>query len=318
MTIPIIIDTDPGIDDALAIMLAAASPEVEILGMTAVAGNTGLEHTAPNTTALADLLGIDCPIGAGAAAPLWRRDTVPDSRVHGENGFGGYELPASNREIEPAIELLRRLVDESPDPVTLVPIGPLTNIALFMATYPDTARKVEHIVIMGGGTNDHVGNATPVAEFNIYFDPDAAARVFDFGVPITMVGLNVTHKALVGRRDLTPLFESGGPVADMVSSILGGYGEHAYSGQEGDDAAAQHDSLALAAVFRPDLLTTQHRYVDVENVGRLTAGMTVVDFRGRTGREPNCHVAVDVDADGFRALLVERLTTIDGALGKRS
>ncbi len=314
MALPIIIDTDPGIDDALAIMLAAASPEVDILGITAVAGNTGLEHTAPNAAALADLLRLNCPIGAGAARPLWRRDTQPASHVHGVDGFRGYHLPRSAREIEPAIELLRRLVEESAEPVTLVPIGPLTNIALFMATYPDTARTVGHIVIMGGGTNDHVGNATPVAEFNIYFDPDAAARVFDFGVPITMVGLNVTNKALIGSRHLAPLFESGGPVADMVSAILLPYGDHADSAREGDDAAAQHDSLALAAAFRPDLLTTEHLYVDVENVGRLTSGMTVVDFRGRTGKAPNCHVAVDVDVEAFTSLLVTRLTKLDSEL----
>lgn len=314
MATPIIIDTDPGIDDALAIMLAAASPEVDILGITAVAGNTALEHTARNAAALADLLRLSCPVGAGAAQPLWRRDTQPASHVHGVDGFRGYQLPRSTREMEPAIELLRRLVEESTDPVTLVPIGPLTNIALFMATFPETARNVENIILMGGGTNEHVGNATPVAEFNIYFDPDAAAKVFDFGVPITMVGLNVTNKALVGTRHLAPLYESGGPIADMVSAILSPYGQHADSAREGDDAAAQHDSLAVAAAIRPGLLTTAHLYVDVENVGRLTSGMTVVDFRGRTGQAPNCHVAVDVDVEAFRSLLVSRLTKLDSDL----
>lgn len=311
----IIIDTDPGIDDALAIMLAAASPEVDIIGITAVAGNTGLEHTARNAAALADLLGLTCPVGAGAAAPLWRRDTEPATHVHGDDGLRGYQLPTSTREIEPAIELLRRLVDESTEPVTLVPIGPLTNVALFMATYPETARKVEHIVLMGGGTGEHLGNATPAAEFNIYFDPDAAARVFDFGVPITTVGLNVTNRALVTLRDFTPLVESGGPLSDMVSAIMLPYIEHAASGGEVDDAAAaQHDSLAVAAVIQPDLLRTEHLHVDVENVGRLTSGMTVVDHHSVTGKEPNCHVAVDVDVEAFTALLVSRLTQLDSTL----
>ena len=315
MARPIIIDTDPGIDDTLAIMLAAASPEVDIIGITAVAGNTGLEHTARNAAGLADLLGLTCPVGAGAAAPLWRRDTEPATHVHGDDGLRGYQLPTSTREIEPAIELLRRLVDESAEPVTLVPIGPLTNIALFMATYPETARKVEHIVLMGGGNGEHLGNATPAAEFNIYFDPDAAARVYDFGVPITMVGLNVTNRALTAVRDFAPLVESGGPVADMVSAIMLPYIEHTDAGGERADAvAAQHDSLALAAVIRPDLLRTEHLYVDVENVGRLTSGMTVVDVNGVTGNEPNCHVAVDVDVEAFVALLVERLTQLDGTL----
>lgn len=311
----IIIDTDPGIDDALAIMLAAASPEVDIIGITAVAGNTGLEHTTRNAAGLADLVGLTCPIGSGAAAPLWRRDTEPATHVHGDDGLRGYLLPPSTRQVEPAIELLRRLVDESTEPVTLVPIGPLTNIALFMATYPEAARKVEHIVLMGGGTGEHLGNATPAAEFNIYFDPDAAAKVFEFGVPITMVGLNVTNRALVASRDFASLVESGGPIADIVSSIMLPYITHANSGGDGDEAAvAQHDPLALAAVIQPDLLKTEHLYVDVENVGRLTSGMTVVDHDSVTGNKPNCHVAVDVDVKGFKTLLVNRLTELDRTL----
>lgn len=314
MTKNIIIDTDPGIDDALAIMLAAASPEVRILGMTAVAGNTGLEYTAPNLAKIADLVGLDVPLGRGAARPLWRRDTVPDAGVHGSDGLGGYQLPPSQRRLEPAIPLLARLVEESDQPVTIVAVGPLTNIALFINEYPETARKVERIVIMGGGAREVLGNATPTAEFNIYFDPDAAAAMFDFGVPITMIGLDVTHQALVGSAHLAGLYASGGPIAAMVKGILGHYGEHAYSGRDIDDAAAQHDSLAVAAAFLPDIVTTEHLYVDVENVGRLTSGMTVVDFAGRTGLQPNCDVALGVDADRFISLLVDRLTALDATL----
>ena len=152
MVRPIIIDTDPGIDDALAIMLAAASPEVEILGITAVAGNVGLEHTSRNAAALADLLRLDCPVGRGASGPLWRRDRNSASEVHGDNGFGGYELPSSSRVLEPALPLLVRLIESSAEPVTVVAIGPMTNIALLINEYPETARKVERFVIMGGGT----------------------------------------------------------------------------------------------------------------------------------------------------------------------
>lgn len=311
MTLPIIIDTDPGIDDALAIMLAAASPQADIRGIIAVAGNTGLEHTAPNAAALADLLQLDCPVGKGASMPLWRRDTTPDVNVHGVDGLGGYRLPVSPRKLHAGVPLMARLVAESREPVTIVAVGPLTNIALFINEYPDLARRVERIVIMGGGTREVLGNATPTAEFNIYFDPDAAARVFSFGIPITMVGLNVTHKALVGSRHLAPLYASGGPIAAMVEGILGHYGEHAYSGSGKDDAAAQHDSLALAAALWPDLLSTQHLYVDVENTGRLTSGMTVVDFTGRTGKAPNCDVALDVDVDRFIDLLVKGLVRLD-------
>lgn len=311
---PIIIDTDPGIDDAAAIMLAAASPEVKILGITAVAGNTGLEHTAPNAAALADLCRLDCPVGFGASGPLWRRDTRPDGKVHGADGLGGYRLPKSDRELEPAIGLLRRLIENSPDPVTLVAIGPLTNVALLMIEFPDVARRLERIVLMGGGTGPVLGNSTPAAEFNIYYDPDAGAQVFGFGVPLTMVGLNVTHEALVGSSDLAPLYASGGPVAQLVKATQDYYGELNYSGKPGSDALAQHDSLAMARVIKPELLTTVHRFVDVENVGRLTSGMTVVDHRGRTGNEPNCDVAMEVDADGFVDLLVGRLTELDESL----
>lgn len=314
MPTPIIIDTDPGIDDAVAIMLAAVSPEVEVIGITAVAGNTGLEYTAPNAAALADLCQLDCPVGIGAASPLWRRDTVPDGDVHGADGLGGYVLPASQRTLEPAVELMHRLISESDRPVTLVPIGPLTNVAMLMIQFPETAKKIERIVLMGGGAFGDLGNATPAAEFNIYFDPDAAAKVFDFGVPITMVGLNVTHKAVIGSADLASLYESGGPIATMVRSMLNYYGELGYSGTEGSDAVAQHDSLAMAAVIKPELLTTSHRHVDVENVGRITAGMTLVDTRRRPGKEPNCDVAVDVDTAGFAELLASRLTELDERL----
>lgn len=314
----IIIDTDPGIDDALAIMLAAASPEVRILGMTAVAGNTGLEHTAPNLAKIADLLGLDVPLGRGAIRPLWRRDTVPDANVHGADGLGGYALPDSQRTLEPAVPLLARLVEESDQPVTIVAIGPVTNIALFINEYPETARKVERIVIMGGGARDVLGNATPTAEFNIYYDPDAAAAMFDFGVPITMIGLDVTHKALVGSDHLAGLYASGGPIAIMVEAITGHYGEAAYSGNDLDDAVAQHDSLAIAAAFLPDIVTTEHLFVDVENVGRLTSGMTVVDFAGRTGNAPNCDVALDVDTERFVTLLADRLTQLDATLKERA
>lgn len=303
---PIIIDTDPGIDDALAIMLAAASPEIRILGISTVGGNVGLDRTAANAAALADLLHLECPIGRGASSPLWRQDSQSATAVHGVNGFGGYELPVSSRVFEPAIPMLARLIEESADPVTVVAIGPLTNIALLINEYPHTARKVERFIIMGGGALGDLGNATPAAEFNIYYDPDAAARVFAFGVPITMVGLNATHRARVGEAHLPRLFTSGGPIADMVTHLLGAYQEPG----AGDEGTAQHDSLAMAAVIDPAVIDTKLLPVEVENVGRLTAGMTVVDFRPDAGMG-NCDVALEVDLDRFRHLLDTRLSALD-------
>src|SRR6218665_420141 len=267
---PIIIDTDPRIDDPLPIMLAAASPEVKILGIVAVAGNVGLEHTAANAASLADLLRLTCPVGRGASGPLWRRDTSSATEVHGTNGRGGYQLPTSKRPLEAGIPLCARLIETSPEPVTVVAIGPLTNIALLINQHPETARKVERFVIMGGGTLDVLGNTTPAAEFNIYYDPDAAACLFNFGVPITMVGLNATHHTLLRSSHLPhllpplpPVLTSappprllapGGRVAKMVAHLIASY----HKTPQPSDESAQHDSLALAAVVDPSILTTSH------------------------------------------------------------
>ena len=315
MTTPIIIDTDPGIDDALAIMLAAASPEVKILAITAVAGNVGLETTSRNALGLAELLRLDCPVGKGASGPLWRRDRNSAEAVHGDNGLGGYSLKPSTRKAEPALPLMARLVEESDEPVTIVAIGPLTNVALFVNEYPDTARKVKRLVIMGGGTQSDLGNATASAEFNIYYDPDAAARVFDFGIPITMVGLNVTHRALLGRQHVPDLFASGGVIAEIVGHVLDEY----LANRDDGGGMAQHDPLAMAAAIDPEVITTRLLPVDVENTGRLTSGMTVVDYRswhgeGGAPRVPNCDVALEVDVDRFRALMNSRLASLDATL----
>lgn len=306
----IIIDTDPGIDDALALALAAGSPaELNILGITAVAGNVPLSRTAPNAAGLADFLSIDCPVGKGASGPLWRRDTVPATAVHGGDGLGGFALPQSVRPLEPALPLMVRLILESPEPVTVVGIGPLTNIASLIIHYPEVASQVERFVLMAGGTGTSTGNVTAAAEFNVYYDPDAAARVFDFGVPITMVGLNVTERALVGWHHLSGLEESGGPVAKLVQQLMGSYRSRATG-----DGMAQHDSLALASLIDPLIVTTEPRHVDVENTGRLTAGMTLVDWRRTSRAETNCDVAVDLNLEAFRHLLDDRLTALDQSL----
>lgn len=309
MAIPIIIDTDPGIDDAVAIMLAAASPEVRILGLTAVAGNVGLDHTSANAAALADLLGLACPVGRGAVGPLRRRDIERATAVHGENGLGGFELPPSSRPLEPALPLLARLIEESDDPVTIVALGPLTNIAGLVTFYPETVKRIERLVFMGGGTGVHLGNATVAAEFNMYADPDAAAHVFASSIPLTMVGLNVTNTALVGPAHLPSLMGSDGDVARITRHLL-----TTYRSNVEDGGTAQHDSVAVAAVIDPELIATTSWHVDVETNGRLTSGMTVVDRDGTLGRPPNCDVAVDLDVVAFRALLDERLAALDRSL----
>nr|WP_256448946.1 nucleoside hydrolase [Leucobacter chinensis] len=306
---PIIIDTDPGIDDAVAIFLAAASPEVDLLGIISVAGNVGLKHTSGNAAALADLLQLNIPLGKGADGPLWRRDTKPADHVHGANGLGGYALPQSDRVAEPGLELMARLIEESEEPVTLIAIGPLTNVAGLITFYPETARKLERIVLMGGGTLEHMGNVTPAAEFNIYYDPDAAARVFDSGLPITMVGLNVTNTALVGPSHLPGLAGSDGKVADITRHLLS-----TYRSKVEDNGTAQHDSVAVASVIDPTLIETKLLHVDIDNTGRLTAGQTVVDHEGGSGMTPNIDVALSIDLERFRSLLDTRLTALDTRL----
>lgn len=312
MAIPIIIDTDPGIDDAVALFLATASPEVDVLGIISVAGNVGIDHTSANAAALADLLCLDIPVGRGACGPLWRSDTQPADDVHGANGLGGFELPASSRPLLPGLELMAQLIRDSERPVTLVAIGPLTNIAGLVTFYPELVSNIERLVFMGGGTQGHMGNVTASAEFNMYFDPDAAARVLAAGIPTTMVGLNVTEQALVGLTHLPDLATASGAVADITRHLL-----TSYRSRVEDDGTAQHDSAAVAAVVDPSLFTTEKYFVDVDNTGRLTAGQTVVDFEGKTGSQPNVDVALSIDVTRFRAMLNERLSRLNTHLSTK-
>ncbi|WP_164737267.1 nucleoside hydrolase [Georgenia sp. SYP-B2076] len=315
MTTPVIIDTDPGIDDALAIMLAFASPELDVLGLTTVGGNTGLAHTTENALRLLHLIDRDdIPVAAGADVPLVRRDSRPDPGVHGEEGLGGIRLEPAPRSVDSrsAVELLVDLIEESADPVTLIALGPLTNVAVLVAAFPRTAAKLDRIVLMGGGARV-LGNMTPTAEFNIWYDPDAASRVFAAGIPITMVGLDVTHQALTSPGDWEPL-RGGGRIADVVLQTVDFYTDY-HLQRYGTTSTAQHDSLAVAAVIDPRLVRTTPHFVDVECAGELTRGMTVVDLDSILGAEPNADVALEVDAAAFNRLLVDRLAALDDGRG---
>jgi pyrimidine-specific ribonucleoside hydrolase len=314
--IPVIIDTDPGIDDAIAIALACASPEIELLGVTTVGGNTGIENTTGNALRLLHLFGRDdVPVAAGAARALAFEADLGDPSIHGQGGLGGVQLALPDRSADPrgALALLTELVESHPEPITLIAIGPLTNVALFAATRPDLYAKLDRLVIMGGGV--HItGNHTPTGEFNIWFDPEAAARVFAAGVEITMVGLDVTHKAMFAGTDWAPLRTAdAGPVAKAVAGMIDFYGTF-YLAQNGSDATAQHDSLAVAAALAPDLIRTEHCWVGVETAGNLTRGMTVADLLGVWGHTPNTHVALDVDVPAFIDLLVGRIAELDARL----
>jgi inosine-uridine nucleoside N-ribohydrolase len=305
--VKIVLDCDPGHDDAIALLLALASPEVELLGVTTVHGNQTLEKTSANALKVLEFVGrTDVPVAAGAERPL-RREPFVAAYVHGESGLDGPSLPPPSRApIERhAVDFLAETVLGSPEPVTLVPTGPLTNIGLFLARHPEAAARVHRIVLMGGAIGE--GNVTPAAEFNIWCDPEAADRVFSSGLDVTMVGLDVTHKALVGPAHAEKLRASG-RVGGMVAELLDFYGRF-HRETYGWDGSPIHDAVALAHAFRPGLVETRRTGVRVDCDGELGRGRTNVDLRGRMGWEPNADVAVDIDADGFVALLLERIAS---------
>jgi inosine-uridine nucleoside N-ribohydrolase len=307
MPTPVILDCDPGHDDAIALLLALASPEVELLAVTTVAGNSTLERTTANALRVLDLAGrADIPVAAGADVPLVRPRVIAD-HVHGASGLDGPALPPPSREPSPlhAVELLAETLLAAPRPVTLVPTGPLTNVALLLAQHPEAAARIERVVLMGGAIGE--GNVTPAAEFNIWFDPEAAARVFASGLDVTMVGLDVTHKALLtperGER-----LRVAGTVGRFVAELLDFFSRY-HRDTYGWSGAPIHDAVAMAHVLRPDLLTTLHRNVEIDCASELCRGRTVVDRWARSGRPANAHVAVEIDAEAFLVLLEERLSS---------
>ena len=308
MAVPLLIDCDPGHDDAMALLLALASPEVELLGVSAVAGNQTLERTTANALRVLEFVDRgDIPVAAGAPRPLVRELHVA-ADVHGETGLDGPDLPPPSVAPVPehAVEFLARRLRHAPAPVTLVPIGPLTNIALLLAEHPEAAERIERIVLMGGAIG--LGNVTPAAEFNVWVDPEAAARVLHSGLDVTIVGLDVTHKALLGA-DRVERLRASGRTGTMVAELHAFYSAF-HLRVYGDPATPVHDAMAVAHVIRPGLVTTEHRNVEIDCASELCRGRTVVDLLRKTGRPPNAHVATDVDADGFLDLLVERIASL--------
>jgi inosine-uridine nucleoside N-ribohydrolase len=302
---PIVLDCDPGHDDAIALLLALASPEVALLGVTTVAGNQTLDKTTRNALRVLELAGrTEIPVAAGAERPLVRDNRVA-LEVHGESGLDGPDLPEPRTAPveEPAVDFLARTLSEAPEPVTLVPVGPLTNIALLLEARPDVIKKIERIVLMGGAIAE--GNATPAAEFNIWCDPEAAARAFGSGLEVTMVGLDVTHRALVLPEHAERLRASG-RVGEVVAELLEFYGRF-HRRIYDFPGSPIHDAVAVAHVIRPGLLETVERNVEIELESELCRGRTVVDLWRRTDRAPNAHVAVGIDSDAFLELLLERI-----------
>jgi inosine-uridine nucleoside N-ribohydrolase len=301
----IVIDCDPGHDDAIAILLALASPEVELIGVTTVAGNQTLDKTTRNALVTLDVGGRpDIPVAAGADAPL-QRNLRTAAHVHGETGLDGPELPEPSAEpvAGHAADFLAELIEPG---TVLVPTAPLTNIALLLERYPDMRERIDRIVWMGGAIGE--GNVTPAAEFNAFVDPEAAAAVFASGVPITMVGLDVTHKALFTRAHAEQLREAGraGRFVAELSDFFQRFHERSY----GFEGSPIHDAMAVAHVIDRTLVTTRRVNVAVETRSELCDGRTLVDLRGVTGRAENADVGVDVDAERFLELLVSRIGSL--------
>ncbi|WP_171136433.1 nucleoside hydrolase [Ruegeria sp. HKCCC1038] len=308
----IIIDTDPGQDDAVAILLALASPdEIEVLGLTAVAGNVPLELTAKNARIVCELAGRpDIPVYAGCDRPM-NRELVTAEHVHGKTGLDGPVLPdpemplADGHGVDFIIDTLRA---HAPGTVTLCPLGPLTNIATAFEKAPDIVERVQQIVLMGGAYFE-VGNITPAAEFNIYVDPQAADIVFKSGADTVVMPLDVTHEALVTphRNDAFRALDSkvGHAVAEMTDFF-----ERFDKEKYGSDGAPLHDPCVTAYLIQPELFSGRFVNVQIETTSPLTMGMTVADWWGVTDHPPNALFISDVDADGFFKLLTERLARL--------
>lgn len=311
MALPVILDCDPGHDDAIALILALASPELNVLAVTTSAGNQTSDKTLNNALRILTLLGRDdIPVAAGAPKPLARELIIADN-VHGESGLDGPKLPdpAFAPQAMTGIELMARCLRESPQPVTLVPTGPLTNIALLLAAHPELKGKIARIVLMGGAAE--AGNWTPAAEFNIYVDPEAADMVFKSGIPITMCGLDVTHEAQVMDEDIERVRAITNPVAQCVAGLLDFFMIYHRDPKWGFAGAPLHDPCTIAWLLAPELFHGVECRVDIETRGEHTVGMTVVDRYGLTGKPANALVLLGLDRAGFIDLLVTRLRAFD-------
>ena len=308
MATPIVLDCDPGHDDALALMLAVASPEVDLIGVTTVAGNQTLEKTTANALKVLELCGrSDIPVAAGAPDPLVRRRDVA-AHVHGESGLDGPDLPEpSARPVdEHAARFLARVIREREGKLTLVPTGPLTNVAVLLALEPDA--RPERIVLMGGAVGE--GNRTPAAEFNIWADPEAARRVFESGIDVTMIGLDVTHQALVTDAH-TETLRGVGRVGRIAAELLDFYRIWHRRSYPDLDGSPLHDPVAVAHVIDPTLVETRPAYIQVDCGWEQGRGRTNVDWRDRLdSHPPNATVGLGIHRDRFVELITTRLASL--------
>ena len=303
--IPLILDCDPGHDDALAIILAANNPALKLLGITTVSGNGGIAKVTLNARRVATLVNLNVPIAEGAGkAILGAIEEASD--IHGESALDGAPLPEPKIELSKlhAVDLIAKLITEHPEPVTLVATGPLTNIALFLKMYPNLKNKVSEIVFMGGSASR--GNRTPYAEFNIWMDPEGADVVFRSGIPLTMCGLDVTHQALVTKEIFEKLSEMKTPLSQTIIGLLKFFAKTYDEVFEMPDPPL-HDPVAIALLIDRTVVKSRFVNVQVELNGTLTRGATVVDIFTKMGQPANCHVALDLDADKFWKLMLDAI-----------
>nr|CAD6616348.1 nucleoside hydrolase [Rhizobium sp. Khangiran2] len=305
----IIIDTDPGQDDAAALMLAFASPdELDVLGLCAVAGNVPLSLTSRNVRIVCELCGqSDMPVFEGARHPILRKQVTAE-HVHGRTGLDGAEMPEPTMAVrsQHAVDFIVETVMREPaGSVTLCTLGPLTNVALALQMEPAIAGRVRELVMMGGGFFEG-GNITPAAEFNIYVDPEAAAAVFASGIPIVMMPLDVTHQLLTRKDRVAKIAALGTRPAQVLVDWLAFF-ERFDEEKYGSDGGPLHDPTVIAYLLKPELFSGRHCNVEIETQSELTVGMTVVDWWRVSGRKPNAMVMRHVDADGFFDLLTERV-----------
>ena len=297
--IPLIIDTDPGIDDAVAIALALFSPEFDVRLITTIAGNVGIEATTSNALRLLAYYGKDVPVAQGASEPLIHAlDDASD--IHGATGMEGFDFPEPKRELlmeKNAVEAMRDVLMTSEEPVTIMPIGPLTNIALLLKTFPEVKARIARIVLMGGSVTR--GNKGVMAEFNIFVDPEAAKIVMDSGLDITMATLDAGLGTAIPPERTAELKEMG-KVGLMAHDLFQRYRKRSFG-----TGLKMYDACAVACLVRPDLFAMERAFVDVETAGTLTAGCTVVDLKGYLKREPNATVTTGVDAERFCAWFME-------------
>lgn len=299
------IDCDPGIDDALALLMAFASDKLNVRALTTVAGNVPVRQTAENALRLAALAGADVEVAAGAEKPLYAERRHAES-VHGANGLGGVELPSGKAlSSRSAVELLKDEIEKNPGELEIIALGPLTNIAGLLMSYPETAGKIKSIIMMGGAV--YGGNATPAAEFNFYADPHAAGVVFRSGVPLFMYGLDVTNKALLYPEEVREMEKLGGPVIEALTAMMAWYMDFYRS--VGHPGLGMHDPFAVACAIDPTLAGMESYHVEIETEGALTRGKSVADVLKVTGKEPNAQVAMTLDRDRFVKLFMDLMKT---------